>query len=148
MLDISWSSVYAIYAIQYLASHEGRFVPVWEIARKGGIPEKFLSNLFPSLRKKGIVRARRGQGYLLHRPPGQISIYDIVQAVDGARDNSAACLMKNSDCVARPGCTLNSTWERVHGLVSEALRDVTIDRLPRHPEGPLCLHPTPEPKSA
>lgn len=138
MMEISWSAVYAIYAVHYLARNPGRYVTVHEIAEHGGIPEAFLANLIPDLRRKGILRARRGQGYALNRPAERISVFDIIVTVDGERAFPGACAMKSMSCGARDGCALASAWEGIHHYITDILGSVTIDRLPSRGSKPLC----------
>ncbi len=139
MLDISWSAVYAIYAVHYLARNMARYVTVQEIADRGSIPAPFLATLLPTLKSAQIVRARRGRGYKLDRLPQKISVYDIIIAVDGPRAFPAACAMKSLNCKTRVECALGEAWEKMHRYLAEILGDVTVDRLPTLHQRPACV---------
>ena len=60
-----------------------------QLARAQAIPGKFLENILTQLRRAGLVRSQRGPvgGYWLARPPAEISLADIIRAVDGPLAN-------------------------------------------------------------
>ena len=77
---------YAVQAVIYLARQDRlQPVPVSEIAAAVGISPKFLEDILGALRVAGIVRSRRGKegGYQLVPAPADLSVLDLVQAVEG-----------------------------------------------------------------
>jgi Rrf2 family protein len=77
---------YAIRALYDLAFHRlGQAAGAKEIAEREKIPLRFLEQILQDLRKAGIVEARRGPrgGYALARPPGKISLAEVLHAVRG-----------------------------------------------------------------
>ena len=60
-------------------------MPATTIAERRGIPEKFLVHILLALKKAGIVRSVRGSqgGYRLAKNPSDISVGDIIRAIDG-----------------------------------------------------------------
>jgi Rrf2 family protein len=56
-----------------------------EIARRQGIPEPYLTQLLSQLRKAGVISSRRGRsgGHVLARPPTELTLADIVVALEG-----------------------------------------------------------------
>jgi Rrf2 family iron-sulfur cluster assembly transcriptional regulator len=77
---------YAIYGIFDLAYHGSqRPIPIQEIGRRQGIPVRYLEQIFQRLRRAGLVVSKRGPGggYSLARPPEEISLADVVVAVQG-----------------------------------------------------------------
>lgn len=78
---------YAIRAALVLAQRGGQGpVKVDEIGEDQGIPKRYLGAIMNQMRREGLVRARRGPegGYELARPADQISLADVIRAVDGA----------------------------------------------------------------
>jgi Rrf2 family protein len=77
---------YAVRAAAELAAAEAG-VPVKgeQLAHAQGIPLNFLENILTELRRAGIVRTRRGAdgGYQLARPPKEVTIADVLRAVEG-----------------------------------------------------------------
>jgi Rrf2 family protein len=68
-----------------LARAGERPVPIKELAERREIPEQFLEQLFSTLRRNGHLTSHRGMrgGYTLARPAEEITVLDVVQALDG-----------------------------------------------------------------
>ncbi len=82
----SKSSEYAIRAFLYLADHEpGKLVMAKQIAEEAGLPSHFLAKLLQQLARKGLVKSNKGPsgGFTLGMAPKDITLYRIVEAVDG-----------------------------------------------------------------
>ena len=78
-------SRYAVVAMAELARSGERPVPIKELAERREIPEQFLEQLFSTLRRDGLLVSQRGVkgGYRLARPPDEITVIEVVQALDG-----------------------------------------------------------------
>lgn len=76
---------YAFRIIAHLAAHEGQVVGAPTIAETMGIPSRFTLRILRKLNISGLTASRRGAkgGYILNRPAGGISLYDIILAIDG-----------------------------------------------------------------
>lgn len=68
-----------------LARSGDRPVPVKELAERREIPDQFLEQLFSTLRRAGLLTSHRGSkgGYTLARPAAEITVLEVVQALDG-----------------------------------------------------------------
>jgi Rrf2 family protein len=68
-----------------LARAGERPVPIKELAERREIPEQFLEQLFSTLRRASLLTSHRGMrgGYTLARPAEEITVLDVVQALDG-----------------------------------------------------------------
>ena len=84
-MRISARADYAVRAAVELAAAGEGPTKGEAIAQAQAIPLKFLENILSDLRHAGIVRSQRGAegGYWLARPPGEISVADVIRAVDG-----------------------------------------------------------------
>src|SRR4051794_30459625 len=86
-MRISAKADYAVRAAIHLATNAAAGNPTKgeSIATTQGIPMKFLENILGDLRHAGLVRSQRGAdgGYWLNRPPKEITVADIIRAVDG-----------------------------------------------------------------
>jgi Rrf2 family protein len=84
---ISAKADYAVRAAAELAAAEpqGRPLKGEQIAAAQEIPKKFLENILGDLRHAGLVRTRRGAegGYALNKPAGEISVAEVLRAVEG-----------------------------------------------------------------
>jgi Rrf2 family transcriptional regulator, cysteine metabolism repressor len=86
-MKLSRTSSYALQAVLQLArsSDSGTPIPCSRLAAEGKMPERFLLQILRSLVTRGILGSTRGVigGYALERSPEQVSLLDIIEAVDG-----------------------------------------------------------------
>ncbi len=85
MISVTSKSRYAVVALAELAGAGDTPVPVKELAERRGIPDQFLEQLFSTLRRSGLLTSHRGSkgGYTLARAPEEITVLEVVQALDG-----------------------------------------------------------------
>jgi Rrf2 family protein len=84
-MRISAKADYAVRATIELAAGDGEPIKAERVANAQGIPLNFLENILGELRHAGIVRSQRGAegGFRLAKPADQITIADVIRAVDG-----------------------------------------------------------------
>ena len=96
MITITSKSRYAVLALAELARlgavPGGQPVPIAELARRRDIPLQFLEQLFATLRRGGLLQSQRGVkgGYSFTRDPGEVTVLNIVQLLEGEFDAEAA----------------------------------------------------------
>jgi Rrf2 family cysteine metabolism transcriptional repressor len=93
VLAITSKSPYAVRALAELARSGGAGpVPIGEIARRRDIPVQFLEGLFATLRRAGILQSQRGVkgGYSFARPPEELTVLEVVEALEGRLGADAA----------------------------------------------------------
>ena len=85
MISVTSKSRYAVVAMAELARSGEGPVPIAQIAERRGMPVQFLEQLFSTLRRDGLLQSQRGVrgGYRLARPADQITVLEVVQALDG-----------------------------------------------------------------
>lgn len=104
MISITSKSPYALQALAELGrSGDGGPVPIGELARRRQIPVQFLEQLFATLRRAGILKSQRGVkgGYTLARPPGQITVLEIVELLEGPLGRDAVGIFGDAAAAAR-----------------------------------------------
>ncbi|MGO9488377.1 MAG: RrF2 family transcriptional regulator [Solirubrobacteraceae bacterium] len=131
----------------------GQPVPLAEIAAHDGLPLAYLEHLVARLRKAGLVDSRRGSrgGYLLARPAAQITMAEVVEALEGsiapieciseAADGSIVCA-RESD--REHACPTKLLWTRVRFSIIATLRETTLADLlitPPLATSPLQIEP-------
>ena len=86
-VKVSTRGDYAARALLSLALHAEADGPttVRQIAERTGLPQPYLEQILLALKGAGIVRSKRGVGggYVLARPPAEITLAEIIRAVDG-----------------------------------------------------------------
>lgn len=113
-------------------------VPLGEIADGEGLPLAYLEHLVARLRRADLIESRRGArgGYLLARPPEQITMAEVVEALEG-RIAPIECISSSPDGTVRcsresdPGhvCTTKLLWTRVRGAIVTTLQETTLAEL-------------------
>jgi Rrf2 family protein len=104
MLSITTKSPYAVKALTELARQGASGpVPIGELARRRDIPVQFLEQLFASLRRAGVLKSQRGVkgGYSFARPPGDITVLEIVELLDGPLGSGAEGIFSDAAAAAR-----------------------------------------------
>lgn len=128
---------YAVRAAVELAA-AGDMITADQIAQAQGIPVNFLENILRDLRRAGIVESRRGQagGYLLARPAEEISIADVIRAVEGPLANVRGI---SPDALEYQGSSakLREVWVALRASVRSVLEQVTLADVARGELPPL-----------
>jgi Rrf2 family protein len=122
---------YAVRALVQLAADETRMpVKAEHLATTQDIPPKFLLEILRQLKQKRLLVSRRGPegGYVLAKPAGEISIADVIRAVEGplatVRDVSPADLSYEG-----PTSSLPIVWVAVRGSLRQILETVTLEHV-------------------
>ncbi|PJK02573.1 SUF system Fe-S cluster assembly regulator [Lysobacteraceae bacterium NML75-0749] len=98
-----------------------------ELAERAGIELPTASKVLKPLAAAGLVQGFRGAngGYRLARDPHQISLADIVTAMEGPLAMTE-CSIDHGHCELEPSCHLRSNWQRINAVVAEALAAVSL----------------------
>lgn len=123
---------YAVRAMVVLAFHcSDEALPLREIARREALSFSFLEQIFPSLRRSGLVSSVRGArgGYKLAQDPASIRIGDIVRAVEGPiapvncleHPRKKTCFRSDDEV-----CLTRHVWEKLRDCINEVLDGVTL----------------------
>ncbi len=135
MLKTSQAAGWALVAINYLSKNPGRLIPAQEIADECGPSRHSLIKILQHLRRQGLVRATRGDGFELARPAEKISLLDVVTAMDGPHVLEELCLTGRPACMYASVCPVWDSCQATREFVRRALTDTTINRLPAGPTG-------------
>jgi Rrf2 family transcriptional regulator, cysteine metabolism repressor len=135
----STKAEYGVRVLVELAARGGTSpVPLTEIAEANGLPLAYLEHLVARLRKAGLVESRRGArgGYLLARPPDEITMAEVVEALEGSiapiecitadPDGRVVCSRETDPDHA---CPTKLLWTRVRFSIVRTLQDTTLSEL-------------------
>ncbi len=117
-MKVSTRGDYASRALLSLALHEEEagLTSVKDIAERTGLPQPYLEQILLALKGAGLVRSKRGVGggYVLARPPEQITLGQIVAAVDGPIVvGDFGMPHENGACDHEGQCVLLAIWADV-----------------------------------
>ena len=125
-MKLSVKTDYACRAIEALSLHypNSRPVRIDEIAQREGIPANYLVQILIELKSKGLIRSHRGKagGYVLAKPPREISFGDVVRAVHGDLVEISAL---GSACPQE----IQRVWRRIKFAAEEIADNVTFEEI-------------------
>lgn len=132
-MEISRQTDYALRTIEFL-SHvpEGELVQTRIIARQQNIPAKYLPTIVRTLARAGLIKTMRGNhgGIRLSRPPDEITLREVVEAIDGpVMLNRFLVNPNDSENSNSSLCTLYDFWEHVTDELKQQLDSVRISDL-------------------
>jgi Rrf2 family protein len=137
----STKAEYGVRVMVELARRAGEDpIPLAEIAEHDGLPLAYLEHLVARLRKAGLVDSRRGSrgGYLLARSPTDITMAEVVEALEGsiapieciseAADGSIVCARESTEDVGGPphACPTKLLWTRVRFAIVHTLQETSL----------------------
>jgi Rrf2 family transcriptional regulator, cysteine metabolism repressor len=138
-MKVSLKATYGIMAALDLALQNGTApVQARAIAKRQAIPLRFLEQVLHAMKQAGLVESVRGAqgGYTLGKQPGEVSLAEIVEALDGPLSpgtprGSAARRLRSQ---LKPDMLLADVWERVHQAELSVLGTVTLKDLAERQE--------------
>lgn len=141
---------YACRALLSLALHNALTTSVRDIAERTGLPQPYLEQILLALKGAGLVRSKRGVGggYVLARDPSEITLAQVVSAVDGpivAGDFGEP--HENGACDHEGQCVLLALWAEVGETMREYLQSFTLADIVSRARGgdPPSVPPRPSP---
>ena len=131
MLRFSKKADYALIALKDLASRpDGASSNAREIANRYDIPPGVMAKVLQRLAKMGVIASHHGTrgGYYLARSAHQISVADIIQAIDGPF-LVTACSDEDETCDQYAKCNVRDPLWRLNDLILQSLSSFTVDEL-------------------
>ena len=150
MLKLSKKTDYALMALQYMATVQNeemnsfnipRVVNTKEIAEEHLIPLELLAKVLQTLAKYGMIESQNGPkgGYVLAREPRDISIAQVLEAIEG-RLGIADCYHEKNDqalCEQMEHCTIRTPLLKVQESIMQLLNSMSIEDMMAEP--PLII---------
>lgn len=119
---------YAIRVVLDLAGHPpGSIVGLHELGKRQGIPPAYLFKIVQALASAGLVRTFRGVGggARLERPPAELTLRDVIEAVEGPIFLNR-CLVRAGECPRDRLCPVHQVWHRIQGVLLAELAAVNF----------------------
>lgn len=129
-MKISTKGIYALEIIADMAIHTKEAIPesLKNIAKRRNLSEKYLERIIGMLRQAGLVTSIRGAygGYCLAKHPEDISVKDVLNAVEGELA-PVACLTEESECgIECDCCPTRKTWGGIWEQILKVTDEVSI----------------------
>jgi FeS assembly SUF system regulator len=134
MIRISRMADYALLVVFKMRSCE-QLITLDRLCELTGLSLPTVRKLMRALTHSGLVKSVRGPrgGYRLSSQPEQISIAEIIEAIDGPIALTECAKSDGGDCQIASTCDLKENWNIVNRLISNALHNVTLDAMGQMP---------------
>lgn len=131
-MKVTYKGDYALKAVLDLAIYHGQgAVTIHDIAKRIDAPIKFLEQILLDLKKGGFIESRRGKvgGYLLAKPPAEITVGDIIRFIDGPTEPISCARQGYSECTDIYKCVFRKIWQDVAHATSDIIDNITFEEL-------------------
>jgi Rrf2 family protein len=131
-MKLSKETEYCLIALKYLAKQApDDILQTGQVAEATGLPKPFLARIFVKLVRQNVLKSFRGKrrGYQLNRAPEDITVKDILEAVEGA-DVFQRCVFWSERCSDDNPCILHEYWQKkVKPEMTDLMETLTLKEL-------------------
>jgi len=132
-VKLSTKGRYGLRAMIDLAIHsKENQVSIKSISERQEISENYLERIIALLKKAGYVKSTRGAqgGYMLTKKPDQISVGNILRALEGDL-NPVDCSLTNDDIVCSESslCVTKFVWKRISDSINDVVDNISLQDL-------------------
>ena len=134
-LELTRRGDYAVRAMLALSAPDADpWLSAMRISGAMAIPERFLPRVLRDLARAGLVEARIGRtgGYRLARPSSEITLFDVIAAVE-PEDDDRRCILRGIPCSPDGRCAVHDTFDQARGAMQGRLAATTLADLARPP---------------
>ena len=127
MLRVTKLTDYASVVLTVLAHEPDAVLSASGLAERAGLEAPTVAKVLKPLAQAGLVEAFRGAsgGYRLARAPADISLIEIVEAMEGPL-GMTECSVHSGACGIERSCSARANWRRINDVAAEALRGVSL----------------------
>ncbi|HJU49477.1 MAG TPA: SUF system Fe-S cluster assembly regulator [Pseudogulbenkiania sp.] len=144
MLRLSKLTDYGTVIMAHMAREPGRVYSAAELAGAVGVATPTASKILKALARKALLQSLRGAhgGYLLSRPPREISIAQVIDALEGPL-GVTECSVAAGLCQQEDTCALRGHWLRINRALRQTLDGLTLEDMaqPALPVGMSARRP-------
>lgn len=128
MIRLSRLADYSVVLMTYLAGHAERPQSALDLTFASGLPGPTVGKLLNMLARAGLLTSFRGVGggYALTRTPGDISVAEIIHAVDGPIALTECIHDTAGECDLEASCPARGSWQVINDVVRRALSSVSL----------------------
>ncbi len=139
MLRVTKLADYGIVILTHFATHKGVTHNARDIATEVRLPQPVVSKVLKLLGRYGLLVSQRGTkgGYILARQPEEITVADIIHAVEGPIAVTECSDKDRGDCGLQLRCPVRGNWHLINEGIREALKKITLAEMTQPLTQPL-----------
>lgn len=129
MLRLNRITDYAVVVLTQMVREPDKQVTAPQLSEESSVPAPTVAKVLKALAKEGVLASQRGVhgGYRLARPAGDISMLEVIRALEGPVSLTACVDGAEGDCNVELLCPVRGNWDRVNTAIRGALADVTLE---------------------
>lgn len=129
-MKVSKKAYYGLRAVLALAQKKHP-LSIHALAQAEHLPEDYLEKIVQQLRKIGLVEAKKGTtgGYSLARSPKGISVWEVLQELDGPFKTFVPPIKGTLPCLQPSHCQTNEVWRQLEKEIEKSLSAITLESL-------------------
>lgn len=146
MLRVTKLADYGIVMLTHIVNHGGVTHAARDISKEVRLPLPVASKVLKMMAREGLLVSQRGTkgGYGLARPPQDITVAQIIRALEGPIAVTECTDALNGDCGLETGCPVRTNWHRINRAIFEALEKITLAEMAQPLYQPLVNLGSPE----
>lgn len=131
MIKLSKLSDYAIVVLSLLARDRAKLMTASVLSASSGIPEPTVAKVLKLLSREGVIVSTRGVngGYMLERDPAEISVTELISALEGPIAITACVEGSDDECGIQEICPMSGKWAKVNATIKNALDGLPVSDL-------------------
>ena len=131
MIKLSKPSDYSVVVLSLLARDKGKLMTAVGLSQASGIPEPTVAKVLKLLSKEGVIESTRGVngGYALMRDPAEISVSELIAALEGPIAITACVEGSDDSCNIESICPMSGKWAKVNATIKTALDGLPVSDL-------------------
>ena len=128
MLKLNRITDYAVVVLAQMARNPGMMVTAPQLAADSTVPQPTVAKLLKELAREGVLASHRGVhgGYILARPAEEITVLQIIRALEGPVSLTACVDGASGGCEVESLCPMRGNWDKVNQAIRLALQGVTL----------------------
>ncbi|OUP51228.1 RrF2 family transcriptional regulator [Lachnoclostridium sp. An181] len=131
-MKLSTKGRYGLRALVDLAQYSEKApVSINSIAARQDISERYLEQLMAKLKKAGLIKSIRGAagGYVLSKSPSEISVGDVLRALEGDLEPAECSAYHEEGCKAADICVTKYVWKKINESINDTVDGIGLDEL-------------------
>jgi FeS assembly SUF system regulator len=139
MLRVTKLADYGIVMLTYFASHSEFTFNARDVAKEARLPLPVVSKVLKLLARNGLLASQRGikGGYGLAKPPQEITVAEIIRALEGPIAVTECTDSIHGDCGLQLGCPVRTNWHLINRAIHDALEKITLAEMTQPLPQPL-----------
>ena len=131
MIRLTKLADYGVVLLSYMASEPGRLYTTTGLARVTWVSVPTVSKVLKILARQGVLTSHRGAngGYALARDPRDISIAEVISAMEGPIAVTECVENSPGECAQEEVCGVRTNWQRINDAVRGALEQISLEEM-------------------